>query len=116
MSLLKGFAADVHHYRKMQPIKVQSCGAQFPWIHLQCAVLLHLRFKGNSGRGVRKIERVIGPGSETVPPSDVRGYTHRASPNDCPNMNKSRPAKWRRAQETSVLHKELGDAEGKVFP
>lgn len=50
------------YYRKLQPTKIQNCGSQQQWIHLQKQPFL-LRFREHCAKGCRKILRTRRSGS-----------------------------------------------------
>ena len=68
------FAADGDHYRKPQPIKMQSCGVQFQRIHRQhnfCSGTMWKSWKRSKDREVC---------CEIVSPRSGRSYTHKLLP------------------------------------
>lgn len=82
------FAIDRDHYRRLQTIKTQTCGAQSQWIHLQSS--FHTQGSGNTREnGAKKLQEPKEKGvcCEVLSPSSVRSYTYEIHHHDCLNTS-----------------------------
>jgi len=105
------------HYRKPQPVKIKSCRTQSQgYNHITTASPTALRSLLKRAREIdcKKLIDDQGVFYETVPPSNVRSYTHKVWPTWLTRHEQEQEQEqqacqsgWRKSHETLTLHKGL---------